>query len=67
MTKFAGRLLRAGTKLEIFVTRKRSGTGRYRFGAIGNYYRYNVGAGSLSARIDRCLKPGSRTPLKDCT
>jgi hypothetical protein len=67
MTKFAGRFLRAGTKLEILVTRKRSGTGRYRFGAIGNYYRYDVRSGGLSARIERCLKPGKTTPLKDCT
>lgn len=67
MTKFAGRFLRAGTRLEVFVSRSRTTSGLYKFGAIGNYFRYTVRSRGLSARTDRCLKPGSTTPLKRCT
>lgn len=67
MSQFAGRYLRAGTRLEIFVTRPRTRSGRYRFGAIGNYYRFTIRERGLSPRVDRCLKPGTTTPLRRCT
>ncbi len=66
MSKFRGRVLRAGDRIEIFVTRSKTASGRFRHGAIGNYYRYSVRSGALGARLDRCLKPGKTTPLKRC-
>ena len=66
MSKFVGRVLRAGERLELFVTRSKTGSGRFKHGAIGNYYRYTVRGGGLAPRLDRCLKPGKTTPLKRC-
>jgi hypothetical protein len=66
LTAFAGRFVRAGDKIEIFVTRSKTTSGRYRHGAIGNYYRFFARSGGVSPRLDRCLKPDSKTPLKRC-
>jgi hypothetical protein len=66
LSKFAGPVLPNGAVLEILVTRARTSSGRYRYGAIGNYYRYTIRGERLSARVDRCLKPGSTTPRKRC-
>jgi hypothetical protein len=67
LSQFAGRLLPNGAALELLVTRAHTPGGRYRYGAVGNYYRYTVRGGRLSPRIDRCLKPGSTTPRKRCS
>jgi hypothetical protein len=52
----AGKALPAGSVLEIFVTKARS---------IGAYVRYDIVSGNFK-RTDRCLKPGSKKPLKRC-
>lgn len=62
-----GRTLRAGDKLEIWVTKSRSGTGIYKYGAFGSYISYTVGSnGTLGKRTLRCLMPGSLTPRTTC-
>jgi hypothetical protein len=43
------RFLRAGTKLEIFVTRR---------GTIGSYTSYKIRAGKFPVRVRRCTPPG---------
>lgn len=67
LSRFAGRTLPNGAVLELLVTRKRSGSGRFKFGAIGDYYRYVIRRNSLGPRTERCLKPGSTTPRTRCT
>jgi hypothetical protein len=67
LPQFVGRLLPDGAALELLVTRAHTSAGRYRFGAVGNYFRYTVRNGRLSARTDRCLQPGSTTPRRRCS
>jgi hypothetical protein len=56
----------AGDKLEIWVTKKATGTGQYKFGAIGAYISYVAKGGTLVDRVLRCLMPGSMTPRTQC-
>ena len=56
--------MRAGGSLEIRVTMGHRGKGKFRFGAIGKYYRYPVTKAGLGKRKLRCLNPGSRKPVK---
>jgi hypothetical protein len=67
LSRFLGRTLPAGAVIQISVTHPRSGSGRYRFGAIGTYLRYRVRATDLGPVTTRCLKPGSNTPRRRCT
>jgi hypothetical protein len=66
MTGFAGHTLAKGDKLELWVTKGRSGTGIYRFGAFGSYFSYTVGSGTIGDRVIRCLMPGSLMPMRVC-
>ena len=49
------RKLRAGTKLELFVRQP---------GKIGKYTRILIRGGKPPARLDRCLMPGKRRPVR---
>jgi PKD repeat protein len=51
------RYLRAGVKLEIFITKPKT---------IGSYTRYTIRAGKDPARTDRCLPPGKNSPSRHC-
>jgi hypothetical protein len=61
---FLGRLVRTGDAIEIRVSMARRKRGRFRYGAIGKYYRYPVTSAGLGKRVLRCLNPGSRKPVK---
>ena len=63
---FVGRTLRPGDFIEVRITQPRSGTGRFRYGAVGHVYRYPVKAGGLGVRTDHCLAPGSRSTRVAC-
>ena len=52
-----GRQLRAGTNIDIRVTRR---------GSFGAFIRYNVLAGNFRERAERCMNPGSRKPRRRC-
>jgi hypothetical protein len=58
------RLVRSGGRLEIRVTMAGQKKGRFRYGAIGKYFRYPVTNAGLGKRKLRCLNPGSRKPVK---
>jgi hypothetical protein len=60
LPRFAGRVLPAGDRLELRVTLGRTGSGRYRFGAVGRYYRWPIEPGELGRRTTRCIRPGTR-------
>jgi hypothetical protein len=62
----AGRAIGPGNKLEIWVTKAPSGTGQFKYGAIGAYIAYTIKSGVLTNRIVRCLMPGSMTPQTVC-
>jgi hypothetical protein len=64
MNGFLGRVLAPGDQIEIRVTLGRTGKGRYRFGAVGKYYRWPIESGKLGRKQTRCLQPGSRKPTK---
>jgi hypothetical protein len=51
-----GRALRAGTNLDIRVTRR---------GSFGAFVRYRVLAGNFR-KTERCMNPGSRVPRRRC-
>jgi hypothetical protein len=52
--RLEGRLLPAGIKLEIFITKP---------GLIGKYTRFNVRKAKPPKRTDRCLPPNSSKPI----
>lgn len=66
MTGFIGRTLPLGAKLEFWVTKGRTRSGSYKYGAIGSYISYTVGFGGIGSRVIRCLLPGSRLPRSNC-
>ena len=66
LPRFVGRAAPAGAVLELRVTMGRRGSGRYRYGAIGNYVRYVFGRGEVRSRTVRCLLPGKRAPRRRC-
>jgi hypothetical protein len=66
LRRFVGREAPAGAVLELRVTMKRRGSGRFRHGAFGNYFRYEFGRGEVRSRTVRCLLPGKRAPRRRC-
>lgn len=60
----AGRMIDAGSNIQVRVTLGRTGKGQYKYGAVGKYYRWPVSGGRLGKRKTSCLQPGSRKPTK---
>jgi hypothetical protein len=53
--RFAHRVLRPGAAVRIWVTKAEE---------IGKYTRFRIRRGKLPSRIDRCLPPNSRRPVR---
>jgi hypothetical protein len=53
--RFARRVLRPGATVRIWVTKA---------GEIGKYTRFRIRRGKSPLRVDRCLPPGSRRPVR---
>ena len=53
--RFRGHLLRPGTVIEIHVTKR---------GEVGKFTRFVIRKGRPPRRVDRCLEPGSRHPVR---
>jgi hypothetical protein len=66
LTALLKRRVPVGATLQFWATKRPSGTGTYRFGAIGEYRRYTARAGGLGVPVKRCLMPGSLTPRTQC-
>jgi hypothetical protein len=67
LNRLVGREAPAGAVLELRVTQRPRGRGRFRHGAIGTYLRYVFEPGGIRSRTVRCLRPGSNKPRKRCT
>jgi hypothetical protein len=67
LRRLVGREAPAGAVLEVRVTQRPRGRGRFRHGAIGSYLRYVFEPGGIRTRTVRCLRPGSTKPRKRCT
>jgi hypothetical protein len=59
LSKLAGRSARAGSTVTLKITLKRSGNGKYKFGAGGVAYKWPVKAGGLGRRVQQCLHVGT--------
>jgi hypothetical protein len=66
LTALIHRSVPPGATVQLWATKRPSGTGTYRFGAIGGYLRYVMGTHGLGLPTKRCLMPGSLTPQKQC-
>jgi hypothetical protein len=66
MKALLNRRLALGATLELLVTKRASGLGTYRYGAIGSYRKYTEGGNGLGLPVMRCLMPGSLTPRRQC-
>jgi hypothetical protein len=55
LKKLVGRTARSGGSVEIKVTMRRTGKGRYRFGATGIAFKWPVASDGLGKRKLRCL------------
>ena len=64
MSGCVGRVVPAGSRIEVRITLGKTGKGQYRFGAVGKYYRWPIEPGKLGRKVTRCLQPGSRKPTK---
>lgn len=64
LSRFVGRVVPTGRKIEVRVTQGPTGSGRFRFGATGKFYRWPVTSSGLGDRVTRCLNQGSRKPVK---
>jgi hypothetical protein len=65
-TEITGQALPAGARFEVRVSRPATRKpNRYRFGAIGQLFRFDVGRGSVT-RTERCFYPGSKALRKNC-
>jgi hypothetical protein len=53
--RLEGRLLRTGTRLEVFIRKARM---------IGKYTRFRIRSGKAPARLDRCLLSNGRRPVR---
>jgi hypothetical protein len=65
-TAFVGRTLPLGSTVEVWATKRASGRGQYKHGAIGGYLKFVASSSGLGLPTKRCLMPGSRTPKKVC-
>lgn len=55
LNKLVGRTARAGSSVEVKITMRRTGSGRYRFGATGISFKWPVATDGLGKRELRCL------------
>jgi hypothetical protein len=55
LKKLVGRTARAGSSVEVKITMRRTGKGRYRFGATGISFKWPVASDGLGKRVLRCL------------
>jgi hypothetical protein len=65
--RLVGRTAPPRAALEVFVTQRARGSGRFRHGAIGTYIKYVFDADGIRTRTTRCLRPGSMRPRRSCT
>jgi hypothetical protein len=66
MTALLKRTVPVGATVQLWATKRPSGTGTYRHGAIGTYLRYTTRVEGLGVPVKRCLMPGSLTPQRQC-
>jgi hypothetical protein len=66
LKRLVGRAVRAGGRLEVRITLKPTGRGKYRFGATGTDFVWPVHADGLGTRRTRCLgaKTGAVQPCR---
>jgi hypothetical protein len=55
LSRLVGRAARAGATIQVKVTMRRTGKGRYRFGATGKSQSWRVRVGGITAAPERCL------------
>jgi hypothetical protein len=53
--KLAGKTVRSGAKVTLKVTLGHSGTGKYKYGAIGSVFQWPVKSDGLGKRVNRCV------------
>jgi hypothetical protein len=66
MTALVNRSIAPGATLQLWATKRPSGSGTYKHGAIGGYLKFVMGPHGLGLPLKRCLMPGSLTPQRQC-
>ena len=61
---FEGRTVPVGDRIEVRITRPRSRSGRFRFGAIGKVIRFPITSAGLGQSKLTCTRPGSRRRIR---
>jgi hypothetical protein len=59
-----GRTIPSGDRLELRVTHPRTGSGRFRFGAIGKIFRWQIKGSVPVAAKTICTRPGSKKRIR---
>lgn len=65
LKRFTGRSLQPRATFLVTVRKPATGTGMYRFGAIGYHGSFRVRRGGI-VRTERCLMPGASRPRRRC-
>jgi hypothetical protein len=66
LDKLVGKSVRGGGNIEVRVTLGKSGTGTYKFGATGSYFKWPVRANGLGPRVTRCIQVGTASKIETC-
>jgi ribosomal protein S17 len=61
---FEGRTVSAGDTIKVRITRPRSKSGRFRFGAFGRVVRWPITSSGLGRSKSTCTRPGSRREIR---
>jgi ribosomal protein S17 len=61
---FEGRTVQAGDSVRVRITRPRTKTGRFRFGAFGKVIRWPITSAGLGRSRLTCLRPGSGKEIR---
>ena len=67
LTKLIGRTARAGSAVEVRVTMGPTGSGKYKYGAFGAYFKWPVNASGLGTRVSRCMTVKTNKIQKTCS
>jgi hypothetical protein len=62
--RLEGRTIPAGDRLELRITHPRTGSGRFRFGAIGKVFRWRITNNAPVSSTVTCTRPGSQKRIR---
>jgi hypothetical protein len=63
---FVGQTVPFGSTVQVWTTHRATGSGQFKYGAIGGYLKFVASSSGLGLPVKRCLMPGSSVPRTMC-